>query len=76
MNRISGGIIKGMVSKDESKARVAMLRADELLGDRERTWDESALKTVVDGTSINREAFADLGKPREEVPADAGTCVL
>lgn len=64
-----------MGSRDESKARVAMLRAEELLGDGgKKTWDESELKTVHDGTSINREAFEDLGKPREEIPADAGNC--
>lgn len=62
-----------MSSKNESKARVAMLRAEELLGNGgEKIWDESGLKTVHNGTSINREAFNDLGKPKEEVPADAG----
>jgi len=49
-----------------------MLRAEELLGDVEKEWDESSLKTVHNGTAINRKAFEDLGKPKDEIPADAG----
>lgn len=69
---MAGGIIKDMSSKDEAKSRVAMLRAEELLGDGEKTWDECSLKTVVNGTKINHKAFEDLGKPKEEIPSDAG----
>lgn len=49
-----------------------MLRAEELLGDGEKSWDESSLKTVQNGTKINQKAFEDLGKPQGEIPADAG----
>lgn len=49
-----------------------MLRAEELLGNGEKVWDESSLKTVHNGTKINRKAFEDLGKPKDEIPADAG----
>lgn len=61
-----------MSSTDEAKARVGMIRAEELLGDGEKTWDEGSLKTVLNGTKINRKAFEDLGKPKEQMPADAG----
>lgn len=62
-----------MSSTNESKARIGMIRADELLGNGHKEWDESSLKTVQNGTKINRKAFEDLGKPKEEVPSDAGT---
>jgi hypothetical protein len=68
----SGGIIKDLSSTDEHKARIGMIRAEELLGDGEKSWEEGSLKTVQNGTKINRKAFEDLGKPEEEVPADAG----
>lgn len=62
-----------MSSKNESKAQLGMLRAEELLGDGdEKSWDESSLKTVQNGTKINQKAFEDLGKPQGEIPADAG----
>jgi len=67
-----GGIIKDLSSRNEAKSRVGMLRAEELLGDGEKTWDESSLKTVQNGTSINRKAFENLGKPKDEIPSDAG----
>lgn len=70
---LTGGIIKDLSSKNEAKSRVGMLRAEELLGDGEKTWDESSLKTVQNGTAINRKAFEDLGKPKDEIPSDAGT---
>ncbi|VVC44544.1 Tetratricopeptide repeat,Tetratricopeptide repeat-containing domain,Tetratricopeptide-like helical [Cinara cedri] len=66
-----GGIIKDMSSKNESKSRIGMLRADELLGRDVTEWDEGSLKTVQNGTQINRKAFEDLGKPKEDIPADA-----
>ncbi|KAE9534174.1 hypothetical protein AGLY_008681 [Aphis glycines] len=66
-----GGIIKDMSSKNEAKSKVGMLRAEELLGNGEKVWDESSLKTVHNGTKINRKAFEDLGKPKDEIPADA-----
>ncbi|KAL4098475.1 hypothetical protein QTP88_023080 [Uroleucon formosanum] len=69
------GIIKDLSSKNEAKSRVGMLRAEELLGDGEKTWDESSLKTVQNGTTINRKAFEDLGKPKDEIPSDAGLCI-
>lgn len=72
---LAGGIIKDMSSTNEVKARVGMLRAEELLGDGEKTWDEGSLKTVLNGTKINRKAFEDLGKPKEEMPADAGSAI-
>lgn len=65
-----------MSSKNEATAQVGMLRAEELLGDGEKLWDESSLKTVQNSTSINRKAFEDLGKPKEEIPADAGMTIL
>jgi len=61
-----------MSSQNEAKSRIGMLRAEELLGDGEKTWDESSLKTVQNGTTINRRAFEDLGKPKDEIPSDAG----
>lgn len=71
----AGGIIKDLSSTDEHKARIGMIRAQELLGDDEKSWEEGTLKTVQNGTKINREAFEDLGKPREQVPADAGKTI-
>lgn len=62
-----------MSSNNECKARIGMLRADELLGNDCKPWDESSLKTVHNGTKINSKAFEDLGKPKEGVPSDAGT---
>lgn len=69
---LTGGIIKDLSSQNEAKSRIGMLRAEELLGDGEKTWDESSLKTVQNGTAINRKAFEDLGKPKDEIPSDAG----
>ncbi|XP_008187653.1 tetratricopeptide repeat protein 12-like isoform X1 [Acyrthosiphon pisum] len=66
-----GGIIKDLSSQNEAKSRIGMLRAEELLGDGEKSWDESSLKTVQNGTTINRKAFEDLGKPKDEIPSDA-----
>lgn len=64
-----------MSSTNEAKSRVGMLRAEELLGDGEKVWDESSLKTVLNGTKINRKAFEELGKPKEDVPSDAGKSI-
>lgn len=61
-----------MSSANEAKARVGMLRAEELLGDGEKTWDECSLKTVLNGTSVNRKAFENMDKPKDQVPSDAG----
>jgi len=69
---LTGGIIKDLSSQNEAKFKIGMLRAQELLGDGEKTWDESSLKTVQNGTTINRRAFEDLGKPNDEIPSDAG----
>ncbi|XP_050435741.1 tetratricopeptide repeat protein 12-like [Adelges cooleyi] len=66
-----GGIIKDLGSKDESKARLGLRRAEELLGDGDKTWDEASLKTIQNGTQINRKAFEDLDKPKDQVPSDA-----
>lgn len=52
-----------------------MIRAEELLGNDNKPWDESSLKTVQNGTKINKKAFEDLGKPQEEIPADAGRLI-
>lgn len=64
-----------MSSANEAKARIGMLRAEELLGDGEKTWDECSLKTVVNGTSVNREAFKNMDKPKDQVPSDAGKTI-
>lgn len=68
----SGSIINDLSSKNENKAQVGMIRAEELLGSDDKPWEESSLKTVRNGTKINKKAFEDLGKPKEEIPADAG----
>ncbi|XP_050536313.1 tetratricopeptide repeat protein 12-like isoform X2 [Daktulosphaira vitifoliae] len=41
-----GGIVKDIASKDDCKSRLGMIRAEELLGNYDKTWDESSLKTV------------------------------
>lgn len=68
-----GAIIKDMSSKNEAKASMGALRAEELLGNDAKPWDESSLKTVHNGTKINLKAFENLGEPEEEIPPDAGT---
>lgn len=64
-----------MSSKNEATAQVGMLRAEELLGNGEKSWDENSLKTVLNSTKINQKAIEELGKPKEEIPADAGMIV-
>ncbi|XP_050536310.1 tetratricopeptide repeat protein 12-like isoform X1 [Daktulosphaira vitifoliae] len=66
-----GGIVKDIASKDDCKSRLGMIRAEELLGNYDKTWDESSLKTVQNGTKINLKAFEDLNTHNEKVPTDA-----